>query len=79
MITRKYRRSIIAWLSPVVLNALLISIYVAWFIAGEWGTAGYWITYAQQALSIGVSQALVVFLLGLPLIAFIRKMLFREY
>jgi len=79
LVTRWTRGSIIAWLSPVVFNALFVSVYVAWFIADEWWTAAYWLAYAQTAISIGISQAIVVFLLGLPLVAYIRKAFFREY
>jgi uncharacterized membrane protein len=79
IVTRKTRGSIIAWLSPVVFNALLVSLYVAWFIAGEWGTRAWWLAYVQNAASIGISQALVVFGLGIPLVATIRKVLLKEY
>ena len=79
LVTRWTRKTIIAWLSPVVFNAIFVSMYVAWFIAEEWWTQAYWVAYAQTAVSIGISQALVVFLLGLPLIAFIRKLYFKEY
>lgn len=79
LVTRKTRGSIVAWLSPVVFNALFISVYVAWFIAGEWGTGAYWLAYIQNAISIAVSQALVVFGLGIPLVALVRKVFFREY
>lgn len=79
LVTRWTRRTIAAWLSPILFNAFLISIYVAWFMTNQWGTAAYWTVYFQQALSIGLSQALVVFGLGLPLIAYIRKAFFREY
>lgn len=79
LVTRWTRKSIIAWLSPVVFNALFIPVYVAWFITDEWWTSAYWIAYGQTALSIGISQALVVFLLGLPLVALVRKVYFKEY
>jgi len=79
LVTRWTRKSIVAWLSPIIFNALLVSVYVAWFIADEWWTPAYWITYAQTAMSIGISQALVIFLLGLPLVAFVRKLYFKEY
>lgn len=78
-VTWKTRGSIVAWLSPVVFNALFISVYVAWFIAGEWGSDAYWLAYIQNAISIGVSQTLVVFGLGIPLLAFIRKAYLHEY
>lgn len=79
IVTRRTRGSIMAWLSPIVFNALFVSVYVAWFIAGEWGTRAYWLAYVQNAISIGASQALVVFGLGIPLVALVRKHAFREY
>jgi uncharacterized membrane protein len=79
LVTRRTRGSVIAWLSPIIFNAVFISVYVAWFIAGEWGTKAYWLAYIQNAVSIGVSQALVVFGLGVPLVALIRKIYFKEY
>lgn len=79
VVTRLGRRSIIAYISPVVFNALLVSIYVAAFTANEWFTPAYWLVYSQTALSIALSQALVVFGLGMPLIVYLRKNLFQEY
>lgn len=78
-VTRRTRGSLLAWLSPVLLNALFVSVYVAWFITNQWGTSAYWVAYVQTALSIGISEALVVFFLGVPMIAYIRKAWFREY
>lgn len=78
-VTRRTRTHLIAWFSPVIFNALGVSIYVAYFITNQWGTPAYWLAYFQQALSIGISEALVVFGLGLPLIAYLRKNIFGEY
>ena len=78
LVTRKTRGSIVAWLSPCSLTPPL-SAFTAWFIAGEWGTPTWWTAYWQTALSIAVSQAAVVFLLGAPLVAFIGKVLPKEY
>lgn len=78
-VTRRNRTSLLAWLSPVIFNAFGVSAYVAYFISGQWGSKAYWLAYIQQVLSIGVSEALVVFGLGLPLIAFLRKNLLGEY
>ena len=72
-VTRLTRRTIVAWLSPIIFNALFISVYVAWFITDEWWTTVYWIAYAQQFISIAISQTLVVFLLGVPLIRLTRR------
>jgi len=79
LVTRKTRGSIVAWLSPVFFNAAFISMYAAWFMAGPWGTPTWWTAYWQTALSIAASQAVVVFLLGVPLVAFVRRALPREY
>lgn len=62
-VTYRFRDSIIAYLSPVVLNALLVSIYLH-------SVFGW--TYWMTALSIGLSEAIVVFGLGYPLIRFLR-------
>lgn len=63
-VTWRYRESIIAYLSPVVLNSLLVSIYVSWLLK-----IPYWLT----AVSIAVSEAAVVFLLGYPMIKYLKK------
>ena len=79
VVTRIFRGSLIAYLSPVIFNALLVSIYVAAFTVEQWFTPVFWTMYSQTALSIGISQALVVFGLGLPLVLYLRKNYFREY
>ncbi|MCK4259338.1 MAG: QueT transporter family protein [Halanaerobiales bacterium] len=63
-LTYRYRKSIIAYLSPVVLNAFLISIYLH-IIFG----LPYWL----NVIAIGVSEALVVFLIGYPLIQYLKR------
>jgi len=62
--TYLYRDSILAYLSPVILNAVLISIYLHILFA-----LPYWLTVIQ----ISVSEAVVVFLLGYPLIKYLKK------
>ncbi|NLP17770.1 MAG: QueT transporter family protein [Firmicutes bacterium] len=66
-ITYRFRHSYIAYLSPIVLNAFIISLYLH-LLAG----LPYWLT----VLSIGTSQALVVFGIGYPLIWYLRR--YRE-
>jgi uncharacterized membrane protein len=78
-VTRKTRKHLLAWFSPVIFNALGVSIYVAYIITNQWLTPAYWLTYFQLVLSIGISEALVVFGLGLPLVAYLRKNMFGEY
>lgn len=62
--TYRFRDSILAYLSPVVFNAFLISIYLKAIFG-----IPYWLTVFQ----IGISEAVVVFLLGYPLIYYLRK------
>ncbi|MCC3143805.1 QueT transporter family protein [Halanaerobium sp. Z-7514] len=63
-VTYKYRDSIIAYLSPIVFNAFLISIYLHLLFS-----LPYWLTVLQ----IGISQALVILLLGYPMIKYLKK------
>lgn len=62
--TYRFRNSILAYLSPVILNGLLVSLYLAWIIE----KLPYWVT----AISISVSEAIVVFGLGMPLINYLK-------
>lgn len=62
--TYKFRNSILAYLSPVILNGLLVSLYLTWIIE----KLPYWIT----AISISMSEAIVVFGLGMPLINYLK-------
>lgn len=63
-LTYKHKNSWLAFLWPIILNAFLISIYLA-FLYGM----PYWLT----VLSIGASEAVVVLGLGYPLITFLRR------
>ena len=63
-LTYYFRESILAYLSPVLLNGFLISIYLTVLFE-----LPYWITVLQ----IAISEALVVFLLGFPLIYYLKK------
>lgn len=63
-LTWRFRRSFAAYLFPIVLNAAIISIYLHAI-----ANLPYWAT----ALSIGGSQAIVVFALGYPLIKLLRR------
>ena len=63
-VTYKYRGSIIAYLSPIIFNAILISLYLHLLVG-----LPYWLTVLQ----IGLSEAVVIILLGYPLITLLRK------
>ncbi|HHV62713.1 MAG TPA: QueT transporter family protein [Firmicutes bacterium] len=64
VITYKFRHSIIAYLSPIVLNGLLVSAYLSVIFK---------VPYVITALSIGASEAVVVLLIGVPLIRYLRR------
>ncbi|MFO8112307.1 MAG: QueT transporter family protein [Desulfosalsimonadaceae bacterium] len=61
--TYQYRDTIIAYLSPIILNGLLVSAYLHLFFG---------VPYLVVVAQITVSQALVIFGLGYPLIRFLR-------
>ena len=63
-LTYRFRRSFLAYLSPILLNAVIISIYLH-----ALAKLPYWAT----VLSIGASQTIVIFALGYPLVRFLRK------
>ncbi len=62
--TYRFRGSILAYLSPVILNGILISIYLHILFV-----LPYWLT----ALQIALSEAVVVFLIGYPLIRYLKN------
>lgn len=63
-LTYLFRKSFLAYLSPVVLNGFLVSAYLHLLF-----DLPYW----EVALSITISQAIVIFGLGYPLIRYLRK------
>lgn len=63
-VTYRYRDSWIAYASPIVFNAFLISIYLSLI---------YGMPYLLTVLFIGLSQAVVVLGIGIPLIRIIRR------
>ncbi|MGI6037300.1 MAG: QueT transporter family protein [Limnochordia bacterium] len=65
-VTRRFRHSWIAYASPILFNALLISIYLHYIY-----NLPYWLT----AVSIGVSQSIAVLGLGIPLLRVLKSRL----
>ena len=63
-VTYRYRFTPIAYLSPIILNAVLVGAYLSVLLQ-----LPYWLV----ALSVGAGQAGVIFLLGVPLIRFLRS------
>jgi len=62
-VTYRFRFSFIAYLSPIIFNGVLVSLYLSVLFG-----IPYWIT----ALQITASQAVVVLLFGYPLIKFLQ-------
>ncbi|MGE5416067.1 MAG: QueT transporter family protein [Acidobacteriota bacterium] len=65
-LTYYFRRSILAYAFPIVLNGLFVSLYLYKF---------YKLPYLYNVLTIGGSEAVVVLILGIPLIVYLRKYL----
>lgn len=63
-LTYRFRRSFLAYLSPIILNAVIISVYLHVL-----AKLPYWAT----VLSIGISETIVVAALGYPLVRFLRR------
>ncbi|MFP4198979.1 MAG: QueT transporter family protein [Halanaerobium sp.] len=63
-VTYKNRDNIFAYLSPILFNAFLISIYLHVLFK-----LPYWLNVIQ----IGLSQAAVILILGVPLIKYLKK------
>lgn len=63
-VTYRYRHSWIAYASPIVFNAFLISIYLRVIFE-----VPYWLS----VVGIGISEAVSVLLLGMPLVRLLRR------
>ncbi|MFW6280973.1 MAG: QueT transporter family protein [Halanaerobium sp.] len=63
-VTYKNRDNVFAYLSPILFNAFLISIYLHILFG-----LPYWLNVIQ----IGLSEAAVVLILGVPLIKYLKK------
>ena len=70
-LTRRCKNKWLAGLPPVLCNALIVSAVLA---AEEAGTAAAALPlFFYHFLSIGIGEALTVYLLGLPLLHYIKK------
>ena len=63
-VTYRYRFTPVAYLSPIVLNAVLVGAYLSFLLQ-----LPYWLV----ALSVGAGQTAVIVLLGVPMIRFLRS------
>lgn len=66
LMTSHVKNRYLAPLPPVLCNALIVGAEIALFFPTE-GTA-FWAAYAWNAFTVGLGEALVCFLLGLPLL-----------
>jgi len=64
-LTYRYRGRVIGYASPIVLNAFLVSLYL-WYLFD-------FPAYLPLVLSIGLGQAVVILLLGIPILRFVQK------
>lgn len=65
IVTYRFRHSIIAYLSPILLNAFIVSLYLYAFTRVP---NSYW----PMVLSIGIGQSIAVLALGVPLIRLLK-------
>lgn len=65
-LTRRYRTTWIAYASPIVLNAFLVSLYLRFVLQLPQ-------TYWAMVLTIGAGQSVVILGLGVPLLRWVKK------
>ena len=71
LLTAKCRSRYLAPLPPVVCNAILVGALIAWQEAGF--TAAFAPAFAYNAFTVGLGEAVVCTLLGLPLLYLLEK------
>lgn len=64
LLTYRFRSSFIAYLSPILLNGLLVSAYVSYLFK---------VPYPITAFSITISEAVIVLGIGMPLVRFLGR------
>ena len=69
--TRKMPNKWLAPLPPVLCNAVIIGAMIAWYEVGF--TGAFWASFAFNAFTVGLGEALVTYILGLPLLRWIEK------
>lgn len=56
-------------LPPVLTNALIVGLEIAWFMPGGFS----WVGFAASAFAVGVGELIVCYVLGLPLAVTLEK------
>lgn len=72
LLTAKMPNKWLAPLPPVLCNAVIVGAEIAFSVVGGFG-AGFWPFYAMTALSVGLGELAVCYVLGLSLLAFLPK------
>lgn len=65
---RNWLRNILACLMPVLWNAVIVGLVLAYSGADLSNSAPFWLLFAGNALSVGFGELVVMFVLGLPLL-----------
>ena len=69
--TAKCGKRAFAPMPPVIANALLVGAMIAWYEAGF--GPGFWAAFAYNALTVGLGELVVCYVLGLPLLHMLEK------
>ena len=72
LLTQRMPNRWLAALPPVLCNAVIVGAEIAFSVMGGFG-AGFWPFYAMTALSVGLGELAVCYVLGLSLLAFLPK------
>lgn len=66
-------RSIAVCLMPVVWNAVVVGLLLAFAGTNAGDSAPFWLLFAGNALSVAFGEAVVMFILGLPLLRWLQR------
>lgn len=70
---RSWVNCILACLMPVVFNAVIVGAIIAYATASELYSAPFWLIFLGNALSVGFGEAVVMSVLGLPLLRWLPQ------
>ncbi len=69
ILTSRCKKSFLAPLPPIICNSVIVGAMLAWVCAPK----AFWRSFGLFALQVGAGEAAVCYLLGLPLLIFLRK------
>ena len=70
---RNWANCILACLMPVLFNAVIVGAIIAYATASELYSAPFWLIFLSNALSVGFGEAVVMYVLGLPLLRWLPR------